>query len=701
MSKINLCLLGNPNSGKSSLYNKLTGLNQKVSNFPGVTVEKKVGSLKIGPTKYRLIDLPGLYSIYPNSLEEKLVVNVLMDKSSQEYPDKIIYVVDLDNLERHLLLATQLIDLGFELIIALNMADKYKDKTKLNEIAIHLKEVLGVPILPISTLDGFNIDKLKELISSPIERPEPFYYTSVLAEDTLVSIVKKKLNEAIPYRAKIFLHHHTWIRGISEEQKKWLEKLSNENQFENIKGQIQETLNRFSRITPVVEKIKVKGNERRSFTEKIDDVITHKIIGPVIFFSLMFFLFQTIFSWSEAPMEWIEDGFSWIGTQIQEKLSKGWFTDLLVDGLIAGLGGILVFVPQITILFILVALLEESGYMSRAVYLFDPLMRKLGLNGRSMVSLISSGACAIPAIMSTRTISNWKERITTIMVSPLISCSARIPVYTILVSFVVPDQKIGWFNLQGIVFMGLYMTGIISALVSAFVFKQMLRNKEDSYLILELPLFKKPQLRNILLSVKEKVWSFIEGAGKIIIIISLALWFLASYGPIQKMEQAEKEAKKLSVERSYTEDEYANILAAKKIEASYIGHLGKFIEPAIAPLGFDWKIGIALITSFAAREVFVGTMATIYSIGSSDTESRIKERMSKEYKQDGKTPVFNPATSLSLLIFYVFAMQCMSTLAVTRKETNSWKWPIIQFLYMTLLAYGGSLLTFNLMNNWI
>ena len=701
MQNTNICLLGNPNSGKSSLYNKLTGLNQKVSNFPGVTVEKKVGYITLGQEKAKLIDLPGLYSIYPNSLEEKLVVDILYDKSSSEHPDKIIYIVDLDNLERHLLLATQIIDLGFEVIIALNMADKYEDKGFLDKMANHLSSTFGVPVLPISTVDNYNIPRLKELIKQDHGTPSPFLFNEEKGNKAPISIVKEKLGINNSYKAKITLHHHNWLKSITSDERSFLKSLTEEYKFENIKGQISETLQRFEKISPLVEKVKSKGTQRRSTTEKVDRLITHKVIGPLLFFTLMFLLFQSIYSWSELPMEWIENGFAWAGNIISDTLPQGWVSDLLVNGLLAGLGGIFVFIPQITILFILIALLEESGYMSRAVYLFDPIMRKVGLNGRSMVALISSGACAIPAIMSTRTISNWKERLTTIMVSPLISCSARIPVYAILVGFVVPNTSIGWFNLQGIVFMGLYLLGIVSALISAFVFKILLDSKEESYLMLELPLYKKPQVRNILYSVKEKVWSFIEGAGKIIIFISLVLWVLASYGPSQDMKNAEIEAQTISVEQNLNEEEFGNTLAAKKIEASYIGHLGKFIEPAIRPLGFDWKIGIALLTSFAAREVFVGTMATIYSIGSTDSEAGIRARMGKEFKQDGITPVFNPATSLSLLIFYVFAMQCMSTLAVTHKETNSWKWPTIQFLYMTILAYGGSLLTYNLMINWI
>ena len=409
----------------------------------------------------------------------------------------------------------------------------------------------------------------------------------------------------------------------------------------------------------------------------------------------MLFVFQSIYAWADAPMTWIEEGFSALGSGMRSIMPEAWFTDLLVDGIITGLGGVVIFVPQITILFLLLAILDEVGYMSRAVFMFDGLMQRVGLNGRSIVALISSGACAIPAIMSTRTIANWKERLITILVSPLISCSARLPVYAVLIGFVVPKETVGGvFNSQGLAFMGLYLLGIVAALVSAWVFKMIIKSEERSFLMIELPQYKKPLIKNVLLSVKEKVMSFIIGAGKVILVISIVLWFLASYGPPIDMQNAEDTATKIASNQGLSEDEATDLIASYRLESSYAGHMGKWIEPAIAPLGFDWKMGIALITSFAAREVFVGTMATIYSVGSNDDELTVRKQMAAEINPKTGLPRYDMATSLSLLLFYVFAMQCMSTLAVTKRETKSWKWPAVQLGFMSVLAYMTSLIAY-------
>ena len=405
----------------------------------------------------------------------------------------------------------------------------------------------------------------------------------------------------------------------------------------------------------------------------------------------MLLVFQAIFAWASYPMDLIDSLFGQLVEGVQQVLPAGWVTDLITDGILAGLGGVVIFVPQIAILFFLITILEEVGYMARAAFMFDRVMQFFGLNGRSMVALISSSACAIPAVMSTRNIANWKERLITIMVSPLISCSARIPVYTVLIGFVVPVGTVwGVFNQQGLAFMGLYLLGIFAAFASAWVFKKVLKTNESSYLMLELPSYRPPVMRNVWLNVWEKVKTFLLEAGKVIIVISIALWGLATYGPKAAIEQAEQSAIEQATEQNLPENEAADLLAAKQLEASFAGHLGKFIEPAIAPLGFDWKMGIALITSFAAREVFVGTMATIYSIGSEDDESSVRDRMAAERNPVTGDLVYSLPTSLSLLIFYVFAMMCMSTLAVVKRETKSWKWPIIQFVFMTAMAYLSS-----------
>jgi ferrous iron transport protein B len=418
----------------------------------------------------------------------------------------------------------------------------------------------------------------------------------------------------------------------------------------------------------------------------------------VIFVALMLFLFQALFAWSGWPMDGIEWFFATLGEGIRDYLPAGWLADLAVDGIIAGLGGVLVFVPQIALLFFFITILEEVGYMARAAYLFDSLMQKFGLNGRSVVALISGHACAIPAIMSTRTIANWKERLLTILVTPLTSCSARIPVYVILISFAVPDDSFLGFGYQGLAFAGLYFLGIASAMFSALIFKLILKTEERSFLMLEMPDYRSPVWRNVGITVWQKVKTFIVEAGKIILLISIVLWGLSSYGPPAKMAEAEASAAIIVQENGLSGDDAADVYAGEKLEASYAGHIGKFIEPVIRPLGYDWKIGIALFTSFAAREVFVGTMATIYSVGSAgDDELRIRDRMAEEINPVTGEPVYNQATAWSLLVFYVFAMMCMSTLAVTKRETGGWKWPIIQFTFMTTLAYVSAMAVYQVL----
>jgi ferrous iron transport protein B len=696
-----IALIGNPNSGKSSLFNVLTGLRQQVGNFPGVTVDKKIGITDLGKNDFvDVLDLPGAYSLYPNSTDERIVTEILTNPNNPNFPDAIVYVLDVMNMERHLLLATQLIDLDIPLVIAANMTD-IAEKEGVQIDTSYLQEKLGVKVIPISCREEKNIDVLKKTVLAKLQSPKPSrftgFHTFSRIDNEVVAKLKPYLKEENDYRTLLIAHHHEWLKSKSAAEKINIKSIIDEVHFESIKSQIGETMGRFSKFTPYVRRSLEKEKLSSStITDTIDRVITHRVLGPVIFFSIMLLVFQIIFSWSEYPMTWIENAFAWSEGTIKNILPDIWLTRLLTEGIIAGLGGIMVFIPQILFLFLLVSILEEIGYMSRAVFMFDRIFQKFGLNGRSIVALVSSGACAIPAIMSTRTISNWRERLITIMVTPLISCSARIPVYTVLIGFVVPAGTIWGFNQQGLAFMGLYLLSIVSALASAMVFNLILKKEENSYLMMELPIYKAPIWKNVFFNVKEKVLTFIVEAGKVIFIISIILWFLASYGPAQKMKAAEIQATEIAAERSLDETESEQVLASLKIENSYAGHLGKIIEPVIKPLGFDWKIGIALITSFAAREVFVGTMATIYSIGGTDDEATVRQRMAAEVNPITGNPVYNFATSFSLLIFYVFAMQCMSTLAVTKRETKSWKWPIIQFSYMSAMAYLGSLLVFQL-----
>jgi ferrous iron transport protein B len=697
-------LVGNPNAGKSSVFNQLTGMRQKVGNFPGVTVDKKVGIATLSDgSEATIVDLPGTYSLYPNSQDERIVLNILSNPFDESYPDAIIYVADLTNLERHLLLFTQIKDLNIPLVLCIGMIDLaaeqgiFLDREK-------LAESLNVSVVNINGRTGEGVNELKAALlnlKTPQGAPQ---YKMFFQPNQIELKTAEQLRFHLPkvensYQAILWAHHFDRLPFLSQFEKNVVKKVATEHRFEDLRLQITETLQRFDRLQPILQHIFIKPkNEKVSLTDHIDRILTHAVAGPLIFFAVLFFIFQSIFALATFPMDGIEKLFLETNTFLKSVLPQGKPTDLLTDGILAGLSGVLVFIPQIAILFFLISLLEEVGYMARTVYMFDRIMQKVGLNGRSIVSLVSGGACAIPAIMSTRTISNWKERLITILVTPLISCSARLPVYALLVGFVVPNENVWGFNKQGLVFTGLYLLSIVSALTAAFVFKKIIKSNESTFLAIELPEYRLPHWRNVFFTVYEKVKSFVMEAGKIIMIVSVVLWFLASFSPLSNIEQTlETEATEMATVQNWTEQQKADHLAARKLETSYAGHLGKAIEPLIAPLGFDWKIGIALISSFAAREVFVGTMATIYSIGSAGTDDTtgIRDRMKAELRPDGK-PLYSTATALSLLIFYVFALQCMSTLAVVKRETRTWKWPIIQFLFMGVLAYLGSWLVFYL-----
>ncbi len=697
-----IALVGNPNSGKSSIFNQLTGLRQKIGNFPGITVDKKIGKTRLPDgTEITLIDLPGAYSLYPNSLEERIVLNVLSNPQDPNHPDGVIYVADATHLEKHLLLLTQIKDLGIPVVLALNMSDLLPKEGIEIDVDV-LSKRLGISVVPISGRYGQNLEALKETVfglkRSDSNGTELFYQPSPL-ERKVVSRLIEELGFHNTYRTLLFAHHYQRLPFLTQENKEAIERICREEHFEDLRLQINETMRRYDIFTPFLQKaIQKTGPKTSSLTDKLDPIITHKIAGPIIFFLLMLLVFQAIFTWAAYPMGWIENAFSYLSITLKAIIPAGWVSDLLTDGILAGLGGVMVFIPQIAILFLLISILEEVGYMARVVYIFDKVMQQFGLNGRSVVALVSGGACAIPAIMSTRTISNWKERLITIMVTPLISCSARIPVYTILIGFAVPSTTVlGFFNLQGLAFMGLYLLGITAAFCSAFVFRLILKTEEQSFLLLELPEYRPPLWRNIFLTVKEKVKAFIVEAGKVILVVSVLLWSLASFGPSGKMAEAKANALAVATSQALSEIETGDLIAAKRLEASYAGQIGKLMEPAIRPLGFDWKIGIAILTSFAAREVFVGTMATLYSVGSAEDEITIHDRLAKATNPDTGLPVYTIATSFSLLIFYVFALQCMSTLAVVRRETNSWKWPLIQLAYMSGLAWFGSLIVYQVL----
>ena len=696
-----IALIGNPNSGKTSLFNSLTGLHQHVANFPGVTVDKKIAKYQIDKNlTIELIDFPGTYSLYPNSDDEKVVAEILSNPVNDDYPDSIIYVMDPFALKREMLLLTQLKDLDIPVIVVLTMKDLI-EKRNLKIDIDKLEQIIGTKVIFFSNKAKTNLNEIREAIKELVKGKNKIPRSYILKEEEkkIVENFKDRLNFNTDYQALLQIHHSDWLRYQNKDLKKEIEKYKIENNFKSLSYRINETLDRYQLFSREIDKISPeKKNKQDTITDKIDKVITNRILGPIIFFVVMLLLFQAIFSWAELPMELLENGFSLLSGYIRDNFANTWITGLLADGIIPGLAGVLVFIPQIFLLFLIIGILEEVGYMSRVVYMFDDLMKRFGMNGRSIIALISGGACAVPAIMSTRTINNWKERLITIMVTPLVSCSARIPVYTLLVVFAVPDKNIGVFNARGLVLMGLYILGILMTLVSSMVLKYIIKSKGRSYLMITLPEYKRPILKNIAIFVKEKVGAFVYVAGKIILIVSIILWFAASYGPSGAMNTAKAKAIELSKDKHLNDEQMANLIASEQLEHSYIGILGKTIEPVIKPLGFDWKIGIALITSFAAREVFVGTLATIYSVGTTDDGMKVSEQMAKDVNIKTGEKTYNQAVAWSLLLFYVFALQCMSTIAVVRKETNSWKWPIIQFLYMGALAYLSSFAIYNILS---
>lgn len=694
-----VALVGNPNSGKSTLFNLLTGLNQRTGNFPGVTVDKKSGKSKIqdpdtGRTySFDFIDLPGTYSLYPKSLDEQVAFNVLCDDDHDQKPEQVIIVADASNLKRSLFLASQIIDLQIPAILVLNMIDQVEEKGLFINTQ-KLSEKIGIPVVSMNSRKSLGLAQLKTLLT----RKQPVAGKTLdlpplQSDPSVVTETAAIIKSDTLYKANLALHNLSDF-PMKEDQRSRIKALVNEKGFDSRRLQSIETVSRYEAISMILidcieaRLVKIKN----SLTVKLDRVLTHKTWGYVIFLTILFLMFQSIFFLASYPMEWIEMLFGEISGFVRTALPDGKVTDLLVDGIIAGLSGVLLFVPQIALLFAFIAVLEDSGYMARVSFIMDKLMRKIGLNGRSVIPLISGVACAVPAIMSTRTISNWKERMITIMVTPLMSCSARLPVYALLISLVVPKETIlGFFNLQGLVLMGLYLLGFVAALGSAVIFNFFIKAREKSFFIMELPVYRAPKLSTISLTIFEKVKVFILDAGKIIIAISIILWMLSSHAPGNRFEAIDK--KYSSIPAS---EEMATAKSLEKLEASYAGIIGKTMEPAIEPLGFDWKIGISLVTSFAAREAFVGTMATIYSVGDQDDSETIREKMADATNAKTGEKIYTAATGISLMVFYAFALQCMSTLAVVRRETGSWKWPLIQFLYLSVLAWISSAIVYNI-----
>jgi ferrous iron transport protein B len=635
-----VALFGNPNTGKSSVFNLLTGLRQQIGNFPGVTVEKKTGTLHLSGINHELTDFPGCYSIYPRSGDEEVVYDVLSNREHPDFPDIALVVLDQSNLSRNLFLFSQIYDLGIPCIMVLNRMD-------------------------IAEKRGVQVD-LKQLQAF-------FPLAKIVQTNARVGLGKDRLILALSQSTET-------VAPISSASSR-----SNIAEKKDAKSQETEAEKRYALIQKITSSSVKTSTRDKEIKSKIDQILVHPLWGYVIFAGILLIVFQFIFTFAKIPMEFIDGQFNALAGWLNSSLPSGMLSDLLTQGVVPGIGGVLVFIPQIAILFFFIALLEQSGYLARVVFIMDRLMRPLGLNGKSVVPLLSSVACAIPGVMAARTISDKKERLITILVSPFMSCSARIPVYTLLIAIVIPNVRVlGFVQLQGLVLFGLYFLGIVSALLIAWVLKQLIRSEEKGFLMLELPGYQWPIWKNVGLTIWEKVRVFIVDAGKIILAISILLWALATFGAPKKEDLEKRE--KTTLEK-LEEDERESYIAALKLEESYMGQIGKTIEPVIEPLGYDWKIGISLITSFAAREVFVGSLATIYAVQQDESSNKpLIERLRMEKRKDG-SQVYSMATGISLMVFYAFAMQCMATLAVVRRETQSWKWPIIQLVFMGILAY--------------
>jgi ferrous iron transport protein B len=699
----NIALIGNPNSGKSSLFNLLTGLRQKVGNFPGVTVEKKEGGFTL-PNKQDciILDLPGTYSLYPRRSDEWVSYKQLMTPDKGESIDLAVVVADASNLRRNLLYVSQVIDLKIPVVVALTMVDLAKKRGIKIDVDCLSRE-MQVPVVVVNARTGKGIDQLKSTVAQMLNievNGQDFFPIDELAKEAIA-----EMRELIPslgnYGAVHHLINHEAFELSTEIQGK-IEAIEAKHKFNHTKIQAEDIQLRYQKIRQVMLKsVQEESIEKRKmFSERLDHFFLHRTWGYLIMGIVLFVLFQSVFWVAEYPMNLIESGVGMLGGWLGKILPEGWIADIVVNGILAGLGGILVFVPQIMILFGLITLLEDTGYMARISFLSDRIMRRVGLNGKSVMPMIGGFACAVPAIMSARNIENKKERLLTIMVTPFMSCSARLPVFTILASMIVPNKNIlGVISLQGLVLMGLYVLGIVIALVVSYVMNLFIKIKEKSFFILELPVYRQPRWKNIIYTMVEKAKVFVFDAGKVIMIISLVLWAFSSFGPTEKRNKIEEKYAILIKNDPVNENTYQAEKSSALLENSYAGIMGRSIEPVIRPLGYDWKIGIALITSFAAREVFVGTMATLYSVGENADENSetLRNKMHAAKRADG-TLVYTTATGYSLLIFYLLAMQCMSTLAVVKRETGSWKWPIIQLIYMTGLAYLLSFIAYQLLS---
>lgn len=684
-----IALVGNPNIGKTSLFNKLCGLSQKTGNYPGVTIDKKRGHFQFDGNHVEVIDLPGINSLYPNSKDEELVVDYLLRPDASDFPDTIVVVVSALNLKRNLYVFDQLADLDIPLVLAVNMNDlATKRGIKIDEKV--LSKSLGIPVIKVSARTGAGIDELKKSIfnlSVSINRDVHFIEDD---NSDLLHQFSKIIHSKNEYKSFLLLAQDFQIlNNLQQHQQR--ENFISANAIPVRKWKVNESILRYKFIGEIVKlAVVIEKEDAVDFTTRVDKLLLHRFWGYIIFLLILFSIFQSVFWLASYPMEWIDSGFAYLSGVFTEWMPEGYFSRLITEGVIPGIGGVVIFVPQIAILFLLFAILEETGYMPRIVFLMDRLMQRFGMSGKSIVPLISGFACAVPAIMSARTIENKKERLITILVTPLLTCSARIPVYVVVIALVVPDEMIGIFNARGIALMALYLLGAVMAMIAAWVFNRFIKNEYKSYLILEMPEYLMPGVKNVLISVWTSVKAFLWNAGKIIVATSIILFVLATNG----MSDFKSAEEYVNINHpSVTTEEKDQLTEARKLETSFLGMIGHAIEPAIRPLGYDWKIGIAIIASLSAREVFVGTISTIYSIGSEE-EMKIVDRLKQEKNPKTGLPVFSIAVSVSLLLFYAFSLQCLSTVVVTYKETLSYRWTIIQFVYMTALAYFSAMFAY-------
>lgn len=699
MSKqIKVALIGNPNTGKTSVFNSLTGLNQKVGNYPGITVDKKEGVCKLSRgVKAHILDLPGTYSLNASSIDENVVIELLLNKNDKDFPDLAVVVSDVENLKRNLLLFTQIKDLKIPCILVINMSDVMARKGITLNIP-KLEEKLYTKIALVSTRKNKGIDDLKKLIENYRVLPK----NQCLDATTIDTDYFQRLGKAFPnqdlYKLWVVITQDVNFRNIARNELD-ITKFQTKTASELKRLQQKEAIKRYQFINEVLKETQIIDRSKaKDLRSRLDRILTHKVWGYLIFFTILLVIFQAIYDWATVPMDLIDSTFASLAEWIKNTYPNGGkITDLVAEGIVAGIGGVVIFIPQIAFLFLFISILEESGYMSRVVFLMDRIIRRFGISGKSIVPLISGTACAIPAVMATRNIENWKERLITILVTPFMTCSARLPVYLIIIALVIPSGDFFGVSYQALTLMLLYIIGFVMAIFSAYILDKVLKIQRKTFFVVEMPSYKLPLIKNVIITVVEKTKTFVFEAGKIILAISVILWVMASYGPGKKFNNAKEIVtnENVSISASELEDK----IAAYRLEHSYIGIVGKTIEPIIKPLGYDWKIGIGLVASFAAREVFVGTLATIYSVGSASENENIntiKTKMSNERYADG-SKVFTFASGISLLLFYAFAMQCMSTLAIVKRETKSWKWPLIQLLGMTTIAYFFALLAFQLL----